>query len=94
MQAHTALVQVFLRENEGFPSILGFILLMLRHLLLVLEESEVTSLVLHFSRNALGALVLLLGQLAEKVAYMLVNHRSGNRSVERGRCEMLPMRVN
>ncbi|KAG5206944.1 hypothetical protein MJG53_008714 [Ovis ammon polii x Ovis aries] len=74
MQAHTALGQVFLHENEGFPSILGFILLMLRHLLLVLEESEVTSLVLHFSRNALGALVLLLRQLAEKVAYILLNH--------------------
>ena len=74
MQAHTALGQVFLHENEGFPSILGFILLMLRHLLLVLEESEVTSLVLHFSRNALGALMFLLGQLAEKVAYILLNH--------------------
>ena len=67
---------------------------MLRHLLLVLEESEVTLLVLHFSRNALGALVLLLGQLAEKVAYMLVNHRGGNRSAERGRCEMLPVCVH
>ena len=74
MQAHTALGQVFLHENEGFPSILGFILLMLRHLLLVLEESEVTSLVLHFSRNALGAPMFLLGQLAEKVAYILLNH--------------------
>ncbi|XDB54103.1 hypothetical protein AB1E18_007574 [Capra hircus] len=47
---------------------------MLRHLLLVLEESEVTSLVLHFSRNALGALMFLLCQLAEKVAYILLNH--------------------
>ena len=58
MQAHTALVQVFLPENEGFPSVLGFILLISGHLLLVLGESEVVSLVLHFSRNTLGSLVL------------------------------------
>ena len=70
MQIHKGLVQVLLREHSGFHSVLGFTLLILGQLLHVLEEGAAAMLVLHF-QETLGALELLFGQFAEKVAHAL-----------------------
>ena len=70
MQVQKGLVQVLLRENGGFHSVLGFTPLILRWLLHVLEEGVVAALVLYF-QETFSALALLLGQFTEKVAHTL-----------------------
>ena len=73
MQIQKDLVQVLLHVNGGFHSVLGFTPLILRWLLHVLEEGAAAVLVLPF-QEMLGALTLLFGQFAEKVAHALQSH--------------------
>ena len=73
MQIQKGLVQVLLHFNGGFHSVLSFTPLILRWLLQVLEVGAAAALVLNF-QETLGALVLLFGQFAEKVAHALQSH--------------------
>ena len=72
-QIQQCLVQVLLRKNGSFHSILGFTPLILRRLPCIVEEGTAAALAWHFEET-LGAVTLLLGQLAKEVAHTIQSH--------------------
>ena len=73
MKIQEGLVQVLLQGQGSFHGLLGFTPLILRWLLHILKECTASAIVLQLEET-LGALALLLGQFAEKVAYTLQSH--------------------
>ena len=73
MQIQKTLVQVLLQNQGSFHGVQSFPPLILGRLLDVLEEGAAPALVLHL-QETLGALTLLLSQLAEEVAHTFQSH--------------------